>query len=428
MACRTGEGEEREEEECLFPRERKKAFLRCGSHADDELKSFRRCVGWLCVDQSNPWRTFVSWCVFLLMVVVIPTASPFILSCSHCEPSHRRTHDTAVQLSLSAVAAASFLSLSKFLRKYGLRRFLFLDNLCFDSEKVRLSYTTQLNVAVYKIWWYAYGLAKVPFIGNVYVGDGIACIVELASWMYRMSIFFMVCVLLRLICHLQILRLQDFGKVFQGESDVGEILREHLRVRKQLRVISHRFRAFILLSLLLVTASQFASLLITTKSHSTLTIFRDGDLAICSVVLMTGLLMCLHSAAKITHKAQSIVSLAAKWHICATCDSLESMESETTPTAQRIFPATPNGEHTFSLLDNDDDDDIDDSDENDDLVLTAYAQTASFQRREALVKYFEHNRAGISVFGFMLDRASLQVIFMIEMSLVLWILGKTVGI
>lgn len=44
------------------------------------------------------------------------------------------------------------------------------------------------------------------------------------------------------------------------------------------------------------------------------------------------------------------------------------------------------------------------------------------------VIYFENNGAGISVYGFMLDRTSLNTIFMIEMSLVLWLLGKTIGI
>lgn len=44
------------------------------------------------------------------------------------------------------------------------------------------------------------------------------------------------------------------------------------------------------------------------------------------------------------------------------------------------------------------------------------------------VNYFENNRAGITVFGFMLDRSTLHTIFGIELSLVLWLLGKTIGI
>lgn len=44
------------------------------------------------------------------------------------------------------------------------------------------------------------------------------------------------------------------------------------------------------------------------------------------------------------------------------------------------------------------------------------------------VTYFENNRAGITVYGFMLDRTSLHTIFGIELSLVLWLLGKTIFI
>lgn len=45
-----------------------------------------------------------------------------------------------------------------------------------------------------------------------------------------------------------------------------------------------------------------------------------------------------------------------------------------------------------------------------------------------VVSYFKNNRAGITVYGFMLDRTSLRTIFGIELSLVLWLLGKTIGI
>jgi len=44
------------------------------------------------------------------------------------------------------------------------------------------------------------------------------------------------------------------------------------------------------------------------------------------------------------------------------------------------------------------------------------------------VTYLENNKAGISVFGFVVDRTWLHALFMIEFSLILWMLGKTVGI
>ena len=43
------------------------------------------------------------------------------------------------------------------------------------------------------------------------------------------------------------------------------------------------------------------------------------------------------------------------------------------------------------------------------------------------VTYLENNKAGITVFGFTLDRSYLHTIFMLEWTLFLWLLGNTVG-
>ncbi|XP_015582109.1 uncharacterized protein LOC8269016 [Ricinus communis] len=411
-------------------------FTRSVSHAYDELQSFRSYLRWMCVDQSNIWVTCLSWFMFILFAVVVPAISHFVLACSTCDSKHKRPYDSVVQLSLSSVATLSFVCLSKFIRKYGLRRFLFLDKLCDESETVRKGYTDQLNWSLkllsifvlpcfvaesaYKIWWYASGASQIPFLGNVILSDTVACIMELCSWLYRTTIIFLVCVLFHLICHLQILRLQDFAQVFQVDSDVESVLSEHLRIKRHLRIISHRYRAFVLWALILATGSQFASLLITTKSGAVVDVYRAGELALCSITLVTGLLIILRSATKITHKAQSVTSLAAKWHICATLDTFDSTEGETprTPTANGIT---------------DDEEGDDAGDEEDELdnskLIPAYAySTISFQKRQALVNYFENNRAGITVYGFTLDRSTLHSIFGVELALVLWLLGKTVGI
>lgn len=132
----------------------------------------------------------------------------------------------------------------------------------------------------YRIWWYVSGASQIPYYGEIYVSSIILCTLELCSWMYRTSIFFLVCVLFRLICYLQILRLEDFAPVFQRETEVGSILLEHLRLRRNLRIISHRFRGFILSSLLLVTASQLIFLLMVTKPHADVDILKAGELAV----------------------------------------------------------------------------------------------------------------------------------------------------
>lgn len=421
----------------------KKALLaRSASHAQDELKSFRTWLKWMCVDQSDWWTAFLSWSVFVVLAIVVPCLSHFFLACSDCDSRHSRPYDTIVQLSLSTLAALSFICLSQFVRKYGLRRFLFFDRLCDDSETVRKGYTVQLNRSLkivfifvipcftvecaYKIWWYSSGGTRIPFLGNIIVSDTVACILELCSWLYRTVVFFLVCILFRLICYLQILRLQDFAQVFQVESDVESVLREHLRIRRHLRIISHRYRSFILWALIIITVSQFASLLMTTRSTADLSIYKTGELALCSVSLLAGLMILLRSATRITHKAQAVTCLAAKWHVCATIDSFDTTEAETPISrvpVNHVFPVSSDG--------SDADDDVGDEEDDIDhtkLVPSYNYNTISFQKRQALVTYFENNRAGVTIYGFMLDRTSLHTIFGIELSLVLWLLGKTIGI
>ncbi|KAL8136448.1 hypothetical protein V2J09_002449 [Rumex salicifolius] len=429
----------------LLPRPRRAAFDRLLSRNDDEFRHFRSYLRWMCVDQSTWLSTAFSWTVFVVLGIAIPALSHFVLACSSCDSSHSRPFDAVIQLSLSSVAALSFLCLSRFLNKYGLRRFLFFDKLVKESVNVRLNYTHELNRSLwicsvfvlpcfaaecgYKIWWYVSGASQIPFLGNEIASDVVFCTLELLSWLYRTTVFFLLCILFRLICYLHILRLQDFASVFQEDSDVASVLSEHLRIRRHLKIISHRYRLFILCALVFITISQFVSLMLTTKSSANVNIYRAGELALCSMTLVTGLMILLRSATRITHKGQAITSLAAKWHVCATIDSFDTGEPESPMVVENMNHNSSYNGHSFHG-ESDGEDSAHEDDELDNMRLTpAFTYSSiSFQKRQALVTYLEHHRAGITVFGFMLDRTSLQIIFGIELSLILWLLGKTVGI
>lgn len=427
-----------EEEEKLITR---KDYRRVFSNAKDELHSYRSFLRWMCVDQSNLLHSFISWSVFLIFTIIVPALSYFYLTCPSCDAQHQQPYDAVVQLSLSSIATLSFLCLSKFVRKFGVRRFLFLDKLVNESDSVRHHYTSQINRSLnilsifvlpcfvaectYKVWWYASGASKIPFLGNPILSDIVACSLELMSWIYRTLVFFLVCILFRLICYLQILRLKDFASVFTVDSDVASILVEHLRIRRHLRIISHRYRTFILFSLILITLSQLTFLALTTKPNADVSIFRAGELALCSVTLLAGLMIILRSATKITHKAQAITSLSAKWHACATIDSFVTSETEL-PGAHSISNA---GHSDTRSTGSDDDAGSEEDDVDNTNFLPAYAySTLSFQKRHALVTYFERNKAGITLYGFMLDRTWLQLIFGVELSLVLFLLKQTITI
>ncbi|XVF26134.1 hypothetical protein REPUB_Repub13aG0273600 [Reevesia pubescens] len=402
-----------------------------------ELKSFRLCLNWVCLDQSSLWRIGLSWSFFFVLAIGVPIISHFVLLCSNCDEQHQRPYDALIQLSLSSFAAISFISLSYWARKYGIRKFLFLDKLGDVSDKVRQGYAQELQKSMkllsvfvlpclaaegaYRIWWYATGASQIPYFGNTYVSDIIACALQLCSWLYRTSIFILACIFYQMTCHLQILRLEDFAQVFQKETEVGSILAEHLRIRRNLRIISHRFRLFILSSLVLVTASQFIALLLTTRTSSTVNIYEVGELALCCISLVTGLFICLRSATKITHRAQAITSLAAKWHVCATINSFDDADGET-PTTQIVSPPMFPADADWDSDEEDGEDDLDNT-----KLVPIFAHTISFQKRQALVTYLQHNRAGITVFGFMVDRTGIHTIFGIELALLLWLLNKTIG-
>ncbi|XP_061340763.1 uncharacterized protein LOC133287218 [Gastrolobium bilobum] len=409
------------------------------THDGEELRSFRSC---LYVDQSNVWKACLSWSVFFSLAFIVPVLSHFLLDCpTTCDADHNRPYHIPVQISLSVFATLSFITLSRWDRKYGLSKFLFLDKVSDESLKIQRGYAEQIQrtrklillwglpcfiaECVYKIWWFVSGASQIPYYGDIYLSSIILCTLELFSWLYRTSIFFLVCVLFRLICHLQILRLDEFAPVFQRETEVASILMEHLKIRRNLRVISHRFRGFILASLILVTASQLIFLLMATRPHADVDILKAGELALVSITLVSGLYILLRSATKITHKAQSTTGLAAKWHVCATINSFDNMEGET-PTEQVASAQAFAANISWGSSDDEVGDEEDELDNT--KLMPIYTYTISFHKRQALVTYMENNRAGITVFGFMLDRTWLHSIFAIQMALCLWLLNKTVGV
>ncbi|KAF7801256.1 extracellular ligand-gated ion channel protein [Senna tora] len=397
-----------EDESAGFPR----------NNYDNKGISFISFVRWVFLDQSNVWRTSVCWSVFFVLAIVVPLVSHLLLYSDH--PYH-----IPVQLSLSVIATLSFLCLSRWDRKYGITNFLLFDKVCHEAPKIQRRYALQLQRTMkvmlvwglpcfvaecgYKIWWYMSVSGKSYNYGDniIYIRSSsiILCVLQLSSWVYRVSIFLVVCVVFGLICYLQILKLENLSQLLlHQQTELGLIMMEHLKMRRNLRIISHRFRAFIVASLFLVTLTHLVFLLITTRLGAHL----DIDLMLVSISLVSGVFIVLRSATKMTHKAQSNTCLASKWHIFSTITSFQSI---------------PNW--------GSDEDDDDVGDEEDDLdnskKLPLQTHTVSFQKRQALVTYMENNRAGMTVFGFVVDRTCLHSIFALQFALCLWLLNKTIG-
>nr|VDD30881.1 unnamed protein product [Brassica oleracea] len=406
--------------------------------------SFPRLLLWF--DQSSRLKTLISWSLFFLLAVIVPMISHFVLICSDCDFKLHRPYDALVQLSLSIFAGISFVSLSAWSKRYGIRKFLFLHKLKDVSDKVRVGYEAEIQrsmkplaifvlpslalQATYRVWWYASGSDQIPYFINPTLSHVLACTLQLSSWLYRTSLFIIACLVYQVVCHLQILRLDEFARCFSSEiTDFSATLAEHLKIHRELKIVSHRFRRFLVLSLFFVTATQFMALLTTIRASVPFHIYEVGELALCSISLVSGLFICLKSATQMTHKAQSVTSIATKWNVCASLDTFDDLDSGDTPkypTSRQHFQILSRRRDVTRSSDDDEDGEVD-SDLDNTTIHPIYARAISFQKRQALVTYLENNKAGITVYGFLVDKTWLRMIFSIELALLLWLLKKTIG-
>ena len=135
--------------------------------------------------------------------------------------------------------------------------------------------------AIYRVWWYASGSDQIPYFINPTLSHVLACTLQLSSWLYRTSLFIIACLVYQVVCHLQILRLDEFARCFSSEiTDFSATLAEHLKIHRELKIVSHRFRRFLVLSLFFVTATQFMALLTTIRASVPFHIYEVGELAV----------------------------------------------------------------------------------------------------------------------------------------------------
>lgn len=91
-------------------------------------------------------------------------------------------------------------------------------------------------------------------------------------------------------------------------------------------------------------------------------------------------MICLRSAAKITHKAQSITSQAAKWHVWSTVDPGTAIRDSSDTVCLEDADARALADELVS--------DYDDDDAYDEIPLP-HTHTISFQKRQAFGKLSE---------------------------------------
>ncbi|KAL4570123.1 hypothetical protein LXL04_025774 [Taraxacum kok-saghyz] len=389
---------------------------------DKSLQRLKFILILLGFDQSSVSRFAISWVTFLLIGVTVPVVVLWLTTnCLTCDLYQIKGFELVIVASHGCLAAVSLLCLSHNLRKYGLRKFLFVDQHSGHVERFSKQYIQKISDTIrLLILWVlpclilkiAREVIRVAYMQHEPWWKSFGIIVALTwSWAYVNFIYLSTCLVFHLVCNLQIIQFDDYGRLLETETDVLVFIEEHARLRHDLSKISHRFRIYLLLMFAIVTSSQFGMLFQITEFSDKVTFINGGDFAVSSIAQVVGLILCLNAAAKISHRAQGIAAMATRWHALASCGPddashmrlsnrvMSSVSSESDLEAMNYIPFPSNTQ------------------------LASYL--SSYHRRQAFVMYLQNNPGGITLYGWTVDRSLINTIFFIELSLVLFVLGRT---
>ncbi|KAK9102336.1 hypothetical protein Sjap_019590 [Stephania japonica] len=154
--------------------------------------------------------------------------------------------------------------------------------------------------------------------------------------------------------------------------------------------------------------------------------FRENyivKIKVTSIIQVGGVILCLHAAVKISHRALGIVSVASAWHASVSCNCNDASQLSVS-SSMGNFEAAANVVGSLSVCNSESDlDSLDATNIPTYARVTSYMST--FHKRQAFVMYLQTNPGGITIFGWAVNRTMIDTIFCAELSLVLFMLGKT---
>ncbi|KAK8934845.1 hypothetical protein KSP39_PZI014374 [Platanthera zijinensis] len=370
---------------------------------------------------------------FLLLGVVIPVATMLLTRClgGGCEGYQIERFEVTVLVFQVLLAAVSLACVSRNLFKYGIRKFLFVDQHHGQVDRFQKEYVRKIQVFFVLLFWWILPCFLVKIVReilrfrNISRNSSWKAILVLffsaVSWFYLTAVFLSSCLLFNLVCNLQVIHFEDYSRHLERDMDTMVFLEEHVRLRYNLSKISHRFRAFLLSVFIFVSASQFVVLIQITGYNESVSFTNAGDLVVASILQVVGIVLCLHSAAKMSHRAQGVVSVACKWHALITCSSTDPSQARTN------IHGNLDGIQTTPLVMNYSESDLESLDNTTvHINIHSASYMSSYHKRQALAMYLQTNAGGITIFGWIIDRVLMNTIFFLELTLVLFVLGKTI--
>lgn len=250
------------------------------------LENFLRFFGFC---QYSPLSFTFSWLAFIIVGLLVPLV--IIIEFSGDSDRYQiKSFELEILVFNSVAASISLLCISHNLRKYGLRKFLFVDRYQGHLSQFRPKYVERIHgfFRLLAIWMLpcfllktAREVVRVSYAGDVPWWQSVVILLALViSWTYSMIIYLSGSSLFNLVCNLQVIHFENYGKLLERDLDVSEYIEEHIRLVHYLSKISHRFRIFLLLEFLAVTATQILSLLETTSNTGIINFINGGDFAV----------------------------------------------------------------------------------------------------------------------------------------------------
>lgn len=118
------------------------------THLDQTLRKLEKFLTFLGFKQSS-WRSSaLSWTAFVLISVALPVVVLEFSDCSGCEMYQINAFELDIVVSQACLAAVSLLCISHNLRKYGIRKFLFVDRFNGQMSRLHDDYVKQISVSI----------------------------------------------------------------------------------------------------------------------------------------------------------------------------------------------------------------------------------------------------------------------------------------
>lgn len=114
---------------------------------DRALQRLEWFLGALGFNQSSVLRILLSWGLFLVLGLVVPVVILELSNCQGCEKGQIKSFEIDIVVSQACLAAVSLLSVSHNLRKYGIRKFLFVDRYSGHVERFSELYIKKISVS-----------------------------------------------------------------------------------------------------------------------------------------------------------------------------------------------------------------------------------------------------------------------------------------